>query len=103
VGIITELGPGVSEVAIGDRVAILWLAYACGVCDYCVSGQEMLCLQQQNMGYSVDGNFGEYATAFARYVVRVPDGIDPLDAAPLTCAGVTMYKAVKVGGTRSTN
>lgn len=103
VGVVTELGPVVTEVAIGDRVAMPWLAYACGVCDYCVSGRETLCLEQQNMGYSIDGGFAEYATAFARYVVRVPEGIDPLDAAPLTCAGVTMYKAVKVAGTRSTD
>jgi propanol-preferring alcohol dehydrogenase len=103
VGIVTELGPGATELAVGDRVAMPWLAYACGVCDYCVSGRETLCLEQRNMGYSIDGGFGEYATAFARYVVRVPEGIDPLDAAPLTCAGVTMYKAVKVGGTRSTD
>jgi propanol-preferring alcohol dehydrogenase len=103
VGIVAELGPGVTEVGLGDRVAMPWLAYACGVCDYCVSGQETLCLEQKNMGYSIDGGFGEYATAFARYVVRVPEDIDPLDAAPLTCAGVTMYKAVAVGGTRSTD
>jgi alcohol dehydrogenase, propanol-preferring len=103
VGIVSELGPGATEVAVGDRVAMPWLAYACGVCDYCVSGRETLCLEQKNMGYSIDGGFGEYATAFARYVVRVPDGVDPLDAAPLTCAGVTMYKAVAVGGTRSTD
>jgi propanol-preferring alcohol dehydrogenase len=103
VGIVTELGPGATEVAVGDRVAMPWLATACGGCDYCVSGRETLCLAQQNMGYSIDGGFGEYATAFARYVVRVPDAVDPLDAAPLTCAGVTMYKAVKVGGTRSTD
>ena len=103
VGIVAELGSGVTEVAVGDRVAMPWLAYACGVCDYCVSGQETLCLEQENMGYSIDGGFGEYASAFARYVVNVPDGIDPLDAAPLTCAGVTMYKAVAVGGTRSTD
>jgi alcohol dehydrogenase, propanol-preferring len=103
VGVVAELGPGVAEVAVGDRVAMPWLAYACGVCDYCVSGRETLCLEQQNMGYSVDGGFGEYATAFARYVVGVPEGIDPFDAAPLTCAGVTMYKAVAVGGTRSTD
>src|SRR5256885_14295117 len=55
------------------------------------------------MGYSIDGGFGEYATAYARYVVEVPDGIDPFDAAPLTCAGVTTYKAVKVAGTRSSD
>src|SRR4029078_5140676 len=58
------------------------------------------CLEQKNMGYSIDGGLGEYATAFARYVVRVPDGIDPVDAATLTCAGVTTYKALKVAGTR---
>ena len=103
VGMVAELGPGVTEVTLGDRVAMPWLAHACGVCDYCVSGRETLCLEQENMGYSIDGGFGEYATAFARYVVRVPEGIDPLDGAPLTCAGVTMYKAVAVGGTRSTD
>jgi alcohol dehydrogenase, propanol-preferring len=103
VGIVQELGPGVTEVAVGDRVAMPWLGYACGVCDYCVSGWETLCLQQKNMGYSIDGGFGEYATAYAHYVVKVPDGIDPLDAAPLTCAGVTTYKAVKVAGTRSSD
>jgi propanol-preferring alcohol dehydrogenase len=101
VGIVTELGAGVSEVALGDRVAMPWLGYACGICDYCVSGWETLCLEQKNMGYSIDGGFGEYATAYARYVVEVPQGIDPLDAAPLACAGVTTYKAVKVAGTRS--
>jgi propanol-preferring alcohol dehydrogenase len=100
VGIVEELGPGVTEVAIGDRVAMPWLGYACGICDYCVSGWETLCLEQKNMGYSIDGGFGEYATAYARYVVQVPAAIDPFDAAPLTCAGVTTYKAIKVAGTR---
>src|SRR2546421_6323666 len=98
VGIVTELGPGVTEVATGDRVAIPWLGYACGSCDYCVSGWETLCEQQLNTGYSIDGGFAEYAKAFARHVVPVPAGIDPFDAAPLTCAGVTTYKAVKVSG-----
>ncbi|HVU79131.1 MAG TPA: zinc-dependent alcohol dehydrogenase [Gaiellaceae bacterium] len=100
VGIVEELGPGVTEVGIGDRVAMPWLGYACGTCDYCVSGWETLCLEQKNMGYSIDGGFGEYATAYARYVVKVPRDVDPFDAAPLTCAGVTTYKAVKVAGTR---
>src|SRR3954464_10937362 len=103
VGIVVELGPGVTEVALGDRVAMPWLGYACGTCDYCVSGWEPLCLEQKNMGYSIDGGFGEYATAYARYVVQVPEDVDPLDAAPLTCAGVTTYKAVKVAGTRSSD
>src|SRR4051794_37272746 len=103
VGIVVELAPGVTEVALGDRVAMPWLGYACGTCDYCVSGWETLCLEQKNMGYSIDGGFGEYATAYARYVVQVPADVDPLDAAPLTCAGVTTYKAIKVGGTRSSD
>jgi propanol-preferring alcohol dehydrogenase len=103
VGIVTALAPGVTEVALGDRVAMPWLGYACGYCDYCVSGWETLCLQQQMMGYTINGGFGEYATAYARYVVKVPEGIDSFDAAPLTCAGVTTYKAVKVAGTRSSD
>jgi alcohol dehydrogenase, propanol-preferring len=103
VGIVTALAPGVSEVAVGDRVAMPWLGYACGCCDYCVSGWETLCHQQEMMGYTINGGFGEYATAYARYVVNVPEGIDSFDAAPLTCAGVTTYKAVKVAGTRSSD
>ena len=103
VGIVVELGPGVTEVAIGDRVAMPWLGYACGNCNYCVSGWETLCHEQEMMGYTINGGFGEYATAYARYVVKVPDGVDPFDAAPLTCAGVTTYKAVKVAGTRSSD
>jgi propanol-preferring alcohol dehydrogenase len=103
VGLVVELGPGVTELALGDRVAMPWLGYACGTCDYCVSGRETLCLSQKNMGYSIDGGFGEFATAYARYAVKVPEGVDPFDAAPLTCAGVTTYKAVKVAGTRSSD
>jgi propanol-preferring alcohol dehydrogenase len=103
VGIVRELGPGVTEVALGDRVGMPWLGYACGTCDYCVTGWETLCESQQNMGYSIDGAFGEYATAYARYVVKVPEAIDAFDAAPLTCAGVTTYKAVKVAGVRSSD
>jgi propanol-preferring alcohol dehydrogenase len=103
VGLVVELGPGVTEVALRDRVAMPWLGYACGSCDYCVSGRETLCLAQKNTGYSFDGSFGEFATAYARYCVQVPAGVDPFDAAPLTCAGVTTYKAVKVAGTRSSD
>jgi propanol-preferring alcohol dehydrogenase len=103
VGIVVEVAPDVTEVAIGDRVGMPWLGYACGACDYCVSGRETLCLQQKNMGYSIDGTFGEYAVAYGRYSVKVPEGVDPFDAAPLTCAGVTTYKAVKVAGTRSSD
>jgi propanol-preferring alcohol dehydrogenase len=100
VGIVESVGPGVTEVVVGDRVAIPWLGYACGICDYCVSGWETLCHEQRNTGYSVDGGFAEFVLANARYVVRVPEGIDPVEAAPLTCAGVTTYKAVKLSGAK---
>jgi alcohol dehydrogenase, propanol-preferring len=96
VGIVESAGPGITAVAVGDRVAIPWLGYACGTCEYCISGWETLCESQQNTGYSIDGSFAEYTVADAAYVVTVPDGVDPRDAAPLTCAGVTTYKAVKV-------
>ncbi|MGA5298286.1 zinc-dependent alcohol dehydrogenase [Nucisporomicrobium flavum] len=98
VGIVEELGTGVTGHGLGDRVAIPWLGHACGTCEYCVTGWETLCESQQNTGYSIDGGHAEFAVADARYVVRVPEGIDPAEAAPLTCAGVTTYKAVKVGG-----
>jgi hypothetical protein len=96
VGIVEALGPGAGEeIVVGDRVAIPWLGFACGHCRYCNSGRETLCEAQPNTGYSVDGGYGEYATAYARHVVKVPEGEDSLDAAPLSCAGVTVYKAVK--------
>jgi propanol-preferring alcohol dehydrogenase len=85
------------------RVALPWLGYACGTCKYCNSGRETLCPKQLNMGYAINGSFAEYALGYARHVVRVPDGVDPVDAAPLTCAGVTTYKAVKVSEARSSD
>ncbi|MFJ5921149.1 alcohol dehydrogenase AdhP [Kitasatospora sp. NPDC092948] len=100
VGIVEAVGEEVRHVRIGERVAIAWLADACGRCDHCVAGQETLCLAQHNSGYSADGAYAEYALAHGDYVVPVPDGVDPLDAAPLTCAGVTTYKALKVSGAR---
>jgi propanol-preferring alcohol dehydrogenase len=100
VGVIETVGAGVDRGRIGDRVAIPWLGHACGHCDHCVQGWETLCEQQQNTGYSVDGSFAEYVVADADYVVDVPPGVSPHDAAPLTCAGVTTYKAIKVAGIR---
>jgi propanol-preferring alcohol dehydrogenase len=103
VGIVEAVGAGVSRVHEGDRVAIPWLGWACGACEYCASGWETLCERQRNTGYSVNGGFAEYALASADFVGLVPAAIDPLDAAPLTCAGVTTYKAVKVSGARSSD
>lgn len=98
VGIVTDVGEDVTNLEVGDRVAMPWLGYACGNCEYCVSGWETLCESQLNSGYSMDGSYGEYAKGYADYLVTVPDGVSSYDAAPLTCAGVTTYKAVKVSG-----
>ncbi|KRF26274.1 alcohol dehydrogenase AdhP [Phycicoccus sp. Soil803] len=96
VGLITAVGADVTRRSVGERVAIAWLGHACGHCDHCISGWETLCEQQRNSGYSVDGAFAEYAVADADYVVPVPAEVSAFDAAPLTCAGVTTYKAIKV-------
>ena len=102
VGIIERLGSGdVHGLEPGMRVALPWLGYACGTCRHCNSGWETLCESQINTGYGMNGGFAEYAVGYSRHVVRVPDGIDVMDAAPLTCAGVTTYKAVKVSGANS--
>jgi len=99
VGYVEKLGTGVSTRAIGDRVAIAWLGYACGECRYCNGGWETLCEKQQNSGYSVNGTFAEYAVVPAAFAAPVPVGVSSRDAAPLTCAGVTTYKAIKVNNT----
>lgn len=103
VGIVEQVGPAVTEVKEGDRVAIPWLGYACGTCEYCVSGWETLCEKQLNVGYFLDGTDAEYVKAYAKYVVKVPANVNPLEAAPLSCAGVTTYKAVKMSGARPTD
>lgn len=100
VGLVEDVGADVDAVIVGTRVAVPWLGTACGRCDHCVTGWETLCESQVNTGYSVDGCFAEYVVADGAFVVPVPDDVDPLDAAPLTCAGVTTYKAVKVSGAR---
>jgi alcohol dehydrogenase, propanol-preferring len=103
VGIVTAVGEGVTGPAPGTRVAVPWLGSACGTCRYCLTGWETLCQAQQNTGYSVDGCYAEYFLAEAAFATPVPAGVDPLAAAPLTCAGVTTYKAVKVGNVRPGN
>lgn len=95
VGLVDALGDGVSRVRLGQRVAIPWLGGADGTCEYCVKGRETYCVAPTFTGYTVDGGYQDYSIANADFVAIVPDQVDPLDAAPLTCAGVTTYKAVK--------
>lgn len=100
VGIVVEVAKGVKSIKVGDRVGIPWLYSACGECEYCLTGQETLCPHQLNGGYSVDGGYAEYCKAPADYVAKIPDNLDPVEVAPILCAGVTTYKALKVSGAR---
>jgi alcohol dehydrogenase, propanol-preferring len=96
VGVVESVGELVTNIKVGDRVGIPWLHTACGQCEYCLTGWETLCGSQQNTGYSVDGGYAELVAADARYVGKVPDGLQFADVAPHFCAGVTTYKAIKV-------
>lgn len=96
IGVVEELGSAVTGRHVGERVAIAWLGWACGQCQFCVDGRETLCEKQLNSGYSIDGAFAEYAVASAEYVVPVPASIPAIEASPLSCAGLTTYKALKV-------
>src|SRR5277367_5881759 len=100
VGIVESVGAGVTHVKPGDRVALPWLAYACGECGLCAHGEEPYCEKQLNPGLNMPGGYAEYTKAFANYVGIVPKGMNPFDAAVLSCAGLTTYKAVKVANVK---
>ncbi|WP_110675054.1 alcohol dehydrogenase AdhP [Salinicola sp. RZ23] len=100
VGHVVAVGAGVKHVKEGDRVGIPWLYSACGHCEHCLGGWETLCESQQNTGYSVNGGFAGYTLAQADYVGRIPDNVDFLEIAPVLCAGVTVYKGLKMTDTR---
>ncbi|PJK14981.1 alcohol dehydrogenase AdhP [Lysobacteraceae bacterium NML07-0707] len=100
VGHVVALGEGVKHLREGDRVGMPWLYSACGHCVHCLGGWETLCEQQQNTGYSVNGSFAEYVLADAAYVGHLPGNIGFVEVAPVLCAGVTVYKGLKVTDTR---
>ncbi|MCZ8179860.1 MAG: alcohol dehydrogenase AdhP [Rhizobium sp.] len=95
VGYVAKLGAGVSRIKEGDRVGVPWLHTACGCCSPCRTGWETLCGSQQNTGYSVNGTFAQYGLADPDYVGRLPDNLAFGPAAPVLCAGVTVYKGLK--------
>jgi len=94
-GVVAKLGPGVMNLRIGDRVGHAWLHDSCGGCDYCLSGWETVCGVQHQTGFAANGCFAEYTLAEANYVGRIPDNLSFAQAAPILCAGVTTYKALK--------
>ena len=100
VGHVVAVGAGVTHVKEGDRVGVPWLYTACGCCKHCLGGWETLCESQQNTGYSVNGSFAEYVLADPNYVGHLPDNVSFTEIAPILCAGVTVYKGLKVTDTK---
>ncbi len=96
VGEVVEIGEGIHHLKVGDKVGVPWLYSACGHCDHCYAGWETLCKEQQNSGYSVNGSFAEYCLADGEYVGVIPEGVDLLEIALILCAGVTVYKGLKM-------
>lgn len=96
VGYVAAVGAGVTHVKEGDRVGVPWLHTACGHCEHCITGWETLCDSQQMTGYTVNGGYAEYVLADPGYVGKLPDTLEFAPAAPVLCAGVTVYKGLKV-------
>lgn len=100
VGTVIEIGHQVSRLKVGDTVGNAWLWSACGDCEYCQTGWETLCPDQVNGGYSVDGSFGTHMLVDSRYAPIIPAGVDMAAVGPILCAGVTVYKGLKMTDTQ---
>jgi propanol-preferring alcohol dehydrogenase len=94
-GRVVEIGAAVSHLRVGDRVGVPWVPWTCGACEFCREGNENLCVKQQITGVTVDGGYAEFAKAPASHVLKIPEGLSCTVAAPLFCAGVTVYRALR--------
>lgn len=98
VGTIEDLGPEVKTLKAGMRVGVPWLGWTCGVCAYCRSERENLCDRARFTGYQVDGGYAEYTVAHEHYCFALPDRFSNIEAAPLLCAGLIGYRALRLAG-----
>jgi propanol-preferring alcohol dehydrogenase len=98
VGRVVEKGGAVDNLEIGDRVGVAWTHWTCGECELCKEGHENLCSSQSITGATVDGGYAEFVIAKASHALKVPDSLSSEEAAPLFCAGVTVYHAIKKSG-----
>src|ERR1700675_3357457 len=94
-GSVVEKGASVNDLEVGDRVGVPWVHWTCGECEFCREGNENLCVKQQITGVTVDGGYAEFVKAPASHAVKIPEGLSYTDAAPLFCAGVTVYRALR--------
>ena len=93
---VQAMGEGAGRFKKGDRVGVAWLNRTCGACDYCRRGQENLCESAKFTGYDVDGGYAEYVTVAEDFAYPIPPGFDDAEAAPLLCAGVIGYRALRL-------
>lgn len=98
VGAVGAMGVNVTRFRKGDRVGVPWLGWTCGECQYCRTGRENLCDRAKFTGYHLDGGYAEFAVADARYAFPIPDGVGDLEFAPLLCAGMIGFRALRLAG-----
>src|SRR5690349_5159450 len=98
VGVVREAGEGAERFAPGERVGVPWLGWTDGTCRYCRSGRENLCDHAKFTGYDIDGGYAEVAVADERFCFPIPDGYSDLQAAPLLCAGLIGFRALRMTG-----
>jgi len=95
VGVVDALGPECTRLVVGERVGVAWLHESCGECAYCRRGEENLCVRARFTGWTVDGGYADTVLVPEAFAIRLPDGFDDLEAAPLLCAGVIGYRALR--------
>jgi propanol-preferring alcohol dehydrogenase len=98
VGVVEAVGSHAEDVAPGERVGVPWLGWTCGECGFCTTGRENLCLEARFTGYQLDGGYAELAVVDARFCFPIPEGFIDLEAAPLLCAGLIGWRALRFTG-----
>jgi alcohol dehydrogenase, propanol-preferring len=101
VGVVDEVGSDVTRFKIGDRLGVPWLYSTCGKCEYCTSGRENLCDNARFTGYHADGGYAEYMIVGEEFAYPIPERFSDVQAAPLLCAGVIGYRALRLSGIKS--
>lgn len=97
-GRVARMGSAVRNFQVGDHVGVPWIHWTCGDCEFCRAGNENLCPRQKITGVTVDGGYAEFVKAPATHALKIPEGLSSIDAAPLFCAGLTVYRALKHAG-----